>query len=157
MSNQSLVLRGLTRQRSGHYKCVGVNARGEGSSNLVLLTVRYTPVCRYPVTNIRGAERGEFLNLSCSVDALPRPLKYKYIYYLACSCFRDRLAWTQPSSNEFASPAPCARVCWSRTVAQRLSMSVYNLRFFHHSSFNVVINLSTLRRWWKFHQTRGKL
>lgn len=78
MSNQSLVLRGLTRQRSGHYKCVGVNARGEGSSNLVLLTVRYTPVCRYPVTNIRGAERGEFLNLSCSVDALPRPLKYKW-------------------------------------------------------------------------------
>jgi hypothetical protein len=80
MSNQSLVLRGLTRQRSGHYKCVGVNARGEGSSNLVPLTVRYTPVCRYPSRNIRGAERGDFLNLSCSVDALPLPTKYRYIY-----------------------------------------------------------------------------
>ncbi|EFX89926.1 hypothetical protein DAPPUDRAFT_20705, partial [Daphnia pulex] len=78
MSNQSLVLRGLTRQRSGHYKCVGVNARGEGSSNLVPLTVRYTPVCRYPSRNIRGAERGDFLNLSCSVDALPLPTKYRY-------------------------------------------------------------------------------
>jgi hypothetical protein len=51
---------------------------GEGSSNLVPLTVRYTPVCRYPLRNIRGAERGEFLNLSCSVDALPLPLKYRY-------------------------------------------------------------------------------
>lgn len=77
MSNQSLVLRGLTRQRSGLYKCVGINARGEGSSNLVPLTVRYTPLCRYPVKNIRGAERGEYLNLSCSVDALPRPIKYR--------------------------------------------------------------------------------
>lgn len=81
MSNQSLVLRGITRQRSGNYKCVGVNARGEGSSNLVPLTVRYTPVCRHPVRNIRGAERGEYLNLSCAVDSLPRPLKYRYDYF----------------------------------------------------------------------------
>lgn len=79
MSNQSLVLRGLTRHRSGNYKCTGINGRGEGVSNAVQLTVRFAPICRHPVRNIRGAERGEFLNLLCNVDSLPRPLKYRFV------------------------------------------------------------------------------
>lgn len=87
MSNQSLVLRSLTRHRSGNYKCIGVNARGEGVSNEVPLSVRYSPVCRSPISNIRGAERGESLTISCSVDALPRPTKFKSVSLVLFSLF----------------------------------------------------------------------
>ena len=78
MANQSLVLRGLTRQRNGDYRCIGVNSRGEGVSNAVELVVRYAPVCRQATRNIRGAERSELVDLSCAVDSLPRPIKYRY-------------------------------------------------------------------------------
>jgi len=77
MSNQSLVLRGVTRNRSGDYKCSGINSRGEGSSGPVALTIRYVPICRHPIRNIRGTERGESAALPCSVDAFPHPLSYR--------------------------------------------------------------------------------
>ena len=79
MSNQSLALRGLTRYRSGDYKCSAINARGEGTSQAVHLTVRFSPVCQYPVRNIRGAERGEPSALPCAVESLPRPMKYRWV------------------------------------------------------------------------------
>ena len=79
MSNQSLVLRSLTRHHSGNYKCIGINSRGEGVSNQVPLTVRYSPICRNAsVNNIRGAERGEIVTVSCSVDALPSSTKFRW-------------------------------------------------------------------------------
>ncbi len=77
MSNQSLVLRGVARRHSGNYTCTGINTRGEGISNRVLLTVRYAPLCQQPLTHIRGADRREFLTLKCSIDSLPSPIKYR--------------------------------------------------------------------------------
>ena len=79
MSNQSLVLRGLTRNHSGNYKCIGVNSHGTGISNSVQLTVRFSPVCQQPIRNIRGAGRSQSLTLSCPVQSLPHPLKFRWV------------------------------------------------------------------------------
>jgi len=78
MSNQSLVLRGLTRNHSGNYKCIGVNSHGTGISNSVQLTVRFSPVCQQPIRNIRGAGRSQSLTLSCPIQSLPYPLKFRW-------------------------------------------------------------------------------
>ena len=79
MSNQSLVLRGLTRNHSGNYKCIGVNSHGTGISNSVQLTVRFSPVCQQPIRNIRGAGRSQSLTLSCPIQSLPYPLKFRWV------------------------------------------------------------------------------
>lgn len=79
MSNQSLVLRGLTRNHSGNYKCIGVNSHGTGISNSLQLTVRFSPVCQQPIRNIRGAGRSQSLTLSCPVQSLPSPLKFRWV------------------------------------------------------------------------------
>ena len=81
MSERSLVVRQVTRHHSGRYACSGTNSRGEGVSNAVPLTVRYSPQCRqrpaHMVQHIRGAERSHFLNLTCPVESLPLPTKYR--------------------------------------------------------------------------------
>ena len=78
MSNQSLVLRGLTRNHSGNYKCIGVNSHGTGVSNSVRLTVRFAPLCQESIRNIRGRGRSQFLTLSCPVQSLSHPFKFRW-------------------------------------------------------------------------------
>lgn len=89
ISNQSLVLQRVQRNRRGRYTCSAVNAIGESHSNSVHLRVHYSPFCKdQPATGepegdqfgsssrqrhktIYGVARLETVRVLCHVDADP--------------------------------------------------------------------------------------
>ncbi|XP_054284523.1 hemicentin-2-like [Macrosteles quadrilineatus] len=75
VSNQSLVLQDVTRQRAGRYTCLAVNSEGEGESNTVYLDVKYRPVCRHPDATV-GVGRRETAKVVCDMDANPADLQF---------------------------------------------------------------------------------
>ncbi|CAB0029229.1 unnamed protein product [Trichogramma brassicae] len=46
LSDQSLVLQGISREAAGNYSCVATNSEGRNRSNLVPLRVMYAPTCK---------------------------------------------------------------------------------------------------------------
>ncbi|XP_050531046.1 nephrin-like [Daktulosphaira vitifoliae] len=71
VSNQSLVLQGVTRDRAGIYTCVGSNQEGDGVSNPVNLDVKFAPVCRPGQETVQGVGRREAAKVVCEVEANP--------------------------------------------------------------------------------------
>ncbi|CAG9763208.1 unnamed protein product [Ceutorhynchus assimilis] len=71
VTNQSLVLQSVTVAQSGHYTCVGHNQEGDGVSNLVLLDVKFAPVCRPGQQKVFGVARHETAKIACEVEANP--------------------------------------------------------------------------------------
>lgn len=78
MSNQSLVLQGVTRASSGRYTCLASNSEGEGSSNAAQLTVMFAPVCQQSAPQIVGASREEILEIPCLVEAHPAQVEFAW-------------------------------------------------------------------------------
>ncbi|XP_067006836.2 nephrin [Anabrus simplex] len=71
LSDQSLVLQGVTRHSAGDYTCLAANPEGKGSSNPVALRVMYVPTCRDEREELYGALKHETVMLRCEVDANP--------------------------------------------------------------------------------------
>ncbi|XP_061384516.1 protein turtle homolog B-like isoform X2 [Danaus plexippus] len=71
LSTRSLVLQRVTRREAGQYSCRAANARGETSSETVLLRVQYAPVCGMSSPRVVGAALDESLQVRCSVNADP--------------------------------------------------------------------------------------
>ncbi|XP_046997688.1 nephrin-like [Schistocerca americana] len=71
VSNQSLVLQAVTRERDGFYTCVGSNQEGDGESNPVHLDVKFRPVCASGQTQMYGVARQETARVSCEVESNP--------------------------------------------------------------------------------------
>ncbi|KAF7265534.1 hypothetical protein GWI33_021069 [Rhynchophorus ferrugineus] len=74
ISNQSLVLQGVSRSTAGNYTCVGYNTEGDGESNAFYLNVMYSPTCRPDQTRIYGVAKQERAEIHCQVDANPPEL-----------------------------------------------------------------------------------
>ncbi|KAH8305876.1 hypothetical protein KR018_000382, partial [Drosophila ironensis] len=78
ISNQTLVLQGISKSSHGQYFCRAGNLQGSVSSNEVYLDVKYPPVCKSDSTIIRAALK-QTINITCEVDANPLDnLNYKW-------------------------------------------------------------------------------
>ncbi|KAL0269902.1 UNVERIFIED_CONTAM: hypothetical protein PYX00_007485 [Menopon gallinae] len=80
ISNQSLVLQGVSRSSAGNYSCVGFNTEGDGESLPFYLNVLYAPTCRPNQTRVHGVAKSEKANISCSVDANPADVTFRWLF-----------------------------------------------------------------------------
>lgn len=80
ISNQSLVLQGVSRLSAGNYTCVGFNTEGDGESIPFYLNVLYAPTCKPNQTRVHGVAKNEKANISCSVDANPIDVTFRWLF-----------------------------------------------------------------------------
>ena len=92
-TNYSLVLQNVRRHMSGKYRCEASNTHGIGTSNSIMLNIRYAPYCKFTTTCVHyydydydydyyyyrlayGLSLFEAANLMCEVDANPMPSSF---------------------------------------------------------------------------------
>ncbi|XP_063232136.1 hemicentin-1-like [Bacillus rossius redtenbacheri] len=80
ISNQSLVLQGVSRASAGNYTCVGYNTEGDGESAPFYLNVMYAPTCRPSQTRVHGVAKQEKVNISCEVEANPSQVTFRWMF-----------------------------------------------------------------------------
>ncbi|XP_044744412.1 nephrin-like isoform X1 [Coccinella septempunctata] len=80
VSNQSLVLQGVSRSTAGNYTCVGYNTEGDGESKPFYLNVMYAPTCTPKQINIYGVAKQEKAQITCQVDANPPDIQFKWTF-----------------------------------------------------------------------------
>ncbi|KAJ8930640.1 hypothetical protein NQ314_016555, partial [Rhamnusium bicolor] len=80
ISNQSLVLQGVSRATAGNYTCVGYNTEGDGESSAFYLNVLYTPTCKPNQTRIYGVAKQERAQITCQVDANPPDIQFRWTF-----------------------------------------------------------------------------
>ncbi|XP_076323521.1 protein turtle-like isoform X2 [Tachypleus tridentatus] len=76
ISNQTLVLQKVTRERRGRYQCVATNVVGEAESEEIILRVHYAPVCKSGQKTVFGVDRLESVNIRCKTLADPTNLTF---------------------------------------------------------------------------------
>ncbi|XP_072153074.1 nephrin isoform X1 [Bemisia tabaci] len=80
ISNQSLVMQGVSRTNAGNYTCLGYNTEGEGESPPFYLNVLYAPTCGKNQSRLLGVAKQERVNISCEVDANPRDVVFRWMF-----------------------------------------------------------------------------
>ncbi|XP_065338846.1 B-cell receptor CD22-like isoform X3 [Cloeon dipterum] len=80
ISDNSLVLQGVTRFNAGYYTCIASNSEGKGSSNPVELRVMYVPTCRDEREELLGALKHETVVVRCEVDANPPIVSFSWTF-----------------------------------------------------------------------------
>ncbi|XP_018319740.1 hemicentin-1-like [Agrilus planipennis] len=80
ISNQSLVLQGVSRKSAGNYTCVGYNTEGDGESEPFYMDVMFSPTCKPNQTRVYGVAKQEEARITCLVDANPTELQFKWTF-----------------------------------------------------------------------------
>ncbi|KAL1512669.1 hypothetical protein ABEB36_002226 [Hypothenemus hampei] len=81
VSNQTLVLQGVSRASSGYYACEAMNDEGSSVSSSFHLRVKFQPVCKDGVgRRIIGAAKGEPVRVECKVDSEPAAVEFKWSF-----------------------------------------------------------------------------
>ncbi|XP_050731413.1 hemicentin-1-like isoform X2 [Eriocheir sinensis] len=80
IQNQTLVLQGLAKDAAGFYTCTAVNSEGEGTSQPVVLSVKYKPYCRRHSKTIYGTALHEPASVTCEVEASPGPVTFRWTF-----------------------------------------------------------------------------
>nr|CAD7586356.1 unnamed protein product [Timema genevievae] len=80
LSDQSLVLQGVTRQTAGEYTCLAANTEGKGTSNPVTLRVMFVPTCKDDREELLGALKQETVTLRCEVEANPPLVTFHWTF-----------------------------------------------------------------------------
>ncbi|XP_059469955.1 hemicentin-1 isoform X2 [Neocloeon triangulifer] len=80
ISDNSLVLQGVTRFNAGYYTCMATNAEGKGNSNPVELRIMYVPTCRDEREELLGALKHETVVVRCEVDANPPIVSFTWTF-----------------------------------------------------------------------------
>nr|CAH7769565.1 unnamed protein product [Callosobruchus chinensis] len=80
ITNQSLVLQGVSRKTAGNYTCVGYNTEGDGESMPFFLNVLYAPTCKPNQPRIYGIAKQERAQIACQVDANPSDLQFRWTF-----------------------------------------------------------------------------
>ncbi|KAG8177765.1 hypothetical protein JTE90_011103 [Oedothorax gibbosus] len=78
VNNQSLILQKVEKEDRGMYRCHAVNSEGEGESDVVKLDIQYSPVCRFPDVLTFNVVQGEPVNITCDVEADPKPTAFQW-------------------------------------------------------------------------------
>ncbi|CRL07921.1 CLUMA_CG020866, isoform A, partial [Clunio marinus] len=89
ISNQSLVLQNITRQRMGQYVCTASNSEGDGFSQPVQLNVLYSPICRPGLPQTYNVDRGETATIQCEVESNPAAFDYRWKFNTTLVDFTD--------------------------------------------------------------------
>ncbi|XP_042204007.1 nephrin-like [Homarus americanus] len=71
VSNQTLVLQRVGKDRTGRYFCRATNLHGEGVSTPITVTIMYTPVCSSGQQLEYQVAHHDTANITCRVDAVP--------------------------------------------------------------------------------------
>nr|XP_053651478.1 B-cell receptor CD22-like [Cherax quadricarinatus] len=77
---RSLVLQKVTRKQAGSYACAATNTQGSNTSSAILLSVKYSPVCRVEQTDVYGVGRHEKTTVTCRVEADPPVTAYRWAF-----------------------------------------------------------------------------
>ncbi|XP_054010328.1 hemicentin-2-like isoform X6 [Hylaeus anthracinus] len=78
ISNQSLVLQSVSRNRAGIYTCIGSNHEGDGESNPLNLDIKFTPVCHQGQVKAYGMARQETMKIPCELEANPSDVSFTW-------------------------------------------------------------------------------
>ncbi|CAH1960871.1 unnamed protein product, partial [Acanthoscelides obtectus] len=92
VSNQTLVLQGVSRASSGKYCCEATNKEGTSRSPAFHLRVKYEPVCGDSVAisrRVLGAAKDEPLKVECKVNAEPPALAFRWSFNSTPGISRD--------------------------------------------------------------------
>lgn len=77
---RSLVLQKVSRKQAGNYTCAATNTQGANTSSPILLSVKYSPVCRVEQTDVYGVGRHEKTTVTCRVEADPPVTAYRWAF-----------------------------------------------------------------------------
>ncbi|KAF7279021.1 hypothetical protein GWI33_007662 [Rhynchophorus ferrugineus] len=81
VSNQTLVLQGVSRSSSGHYACEATNREGTSVSPSFHLRVKFEPVCRDGLARkIIGAAKDEPVHVECKLDSEPPATEFHWSF-----------------------------------------------------------------------------
>ncbi|XP_060522794.1 nephrin-like [Cylas formicarius] len=81
VSNQTLVLQGVSRASSGKYSCEATNKEGTSSSPPFHLRVKYEPVCKDGIVRkVVGAAKDEPVQVECKLDAEPPATQFRWSF-----------------------------------------------------------------------------
>ncbi|KAK9743646.1 hypothetical protein QE152_g8454 [Popillia japonica] len=80
VSDQSLVLQGVSRSTAGNYTCVGYNTEGDGESRPFYLNVMYAPTCRPNQMKVYGVAKQEMAKITCQVEANPPDVQFRWTF-----------------------------------------------------------------------------
>ncbi|XP_061400254.1 synaptogenesis protein syg-2-like, partial [Musca vetustissima] len=80
ISTRSLVLQRVARVHAGLYACSAANDRGETTSAMVNLRIRYAPVCSTNTLVVIGASLEEAVLIPCRVNSDPPEIEFEWTF-----------------------------------------------------------------------------
>ncbi|KAM7363048.1 sidestep III isoform 2-T2 [Cochliomyia hominivorax] len=80
ISTRSLVLQRVARVHAGLYACSAANDRGETTSAMVNLRIRYAPVCSTNAVIVIGASLEEAVPIPCRVNSDPPEIDFEWTF-----------------------------------------------------------------------------
>ncbi|XP_076333636.1 protein turtle-like [Tachypleus tridentatus] len=78
IKNHSLVLKTITNDQSGRYRCVGSNMKGKGVSKEVLLAINRIPFCKRGQKTVYRVAPNESIIVECEIEATPSNVSFKW-------------------------------------------------------------------------------
>ncbi|KAH6931231.1 hypothetical protein HPB50_022968 [Hyalomma asiaticum] len=103
VSSRSLVLQKVHRSSRGRYTCVAMNPEGRSTSNILVLRIKYAPVCKHNQKRMYGASQNDSVLVPCEVDADPGDVTFYWRFDSTVS--GKRLAMTGFSQEKTRSVA----------------------------------------------------
>ncbi|XP_063835290.1 nephrin-like [Ostrinia nubilalis] len=103
LANQSLVLQHVSRKAAGAYVCSARNGLGEGSSENLMLDVKFTPTCKSNQPVVLRAARGEMIDIECDLDANPKDAMFYHWWFNSSAHTKHELT-TSPATSANSSP-----------------------------------------------------
>ncbi|XP_022257793.1 roundabout homolog 2-like [Limulus polyphemus] len=77
--NQSLVLKNVSRDHSGTYRCFAENNEGRGNSEGIELYIKYAPVCKKGQKIAYAVTVDELVEVSCQVESDPDDVIFTWV------------------------------------------------------------------------------
>ncbi|XP_017783993.1 PREDICTED: hemicentin-1-like [Nicrophorus vespilloides] len=121
VSNQTLVLQGVSRSSSGRYCCEASNTEGSSRSPPFHLKVKFEPICGDGSgRKVLGAAKDEPLSIECKVEAEPTASLFRWSFNSTPGISRDLTEFTAEPGGSMLTYIPKVAAdygtlqCWGR-------------------------------------------
>lgn len=133
VSNQTLVLQGVSRSSSGRYSCEAGNTEGSTRSTVFYLRVKYEPVCgsgsggvgggagdTVASRRVLGAAKDEPIHIECKVEAEPAASLFRWSFNSTPGISRELTDYTPSAGGSTLVYTPKVAAdygtlsCWGR-------------------------------------------